>query len=77
MLLQLLAPSASGTWWLIGRVDSFQPEGRGFDSRSSRHVGTLGKSLTSWPWRFSLKLWHSIRAVWERFWVEVDLREAL
>src|SRR6218665_3963408 len=31
------------TWyyWL-----SFQPEGRGFDSRSSRHVGTLGKSFT-------------------------------
>ena len=23
-----------------------QPKGRGFDSRSSRHVGTLGKSFT-------------------------------
>ena len=34
-----------GTWWRIGRVDDFQPEGRGFDSRSSRHVGTLGKSF--------------------------------
>ena len=29
--------------WL---VDSFQPDGRGFDSRSNRHVGTLGKSFT-------------------------------
>jgi len=27
-------------------VDDFQPEGRGFDSCSSRHVGTLGKSFT-------------------------------
>src|SRR6218665_533123 len=33
-------------WWRLGCVDSFQPEGRGFDSRSSRHVGTLGKSFT-------------------------------
>ena len=24
----------------------FQPEGREFDSRSNRHVGTLGKSFT-------------------------------
>ena len=34
------------TWWCIGWVDYFQLEGRGFDSRSSRHVGTLGKSFT-------------------------------
>ena len=53
-----------GTWWRIGWVDSFQPEGRGFDSRSRRHVGTLGKSLThSCLWRFGVKLRHSIRAV--------------
>ena len=26
--------------------NSFQPEGRGFDSRYSHHVGTLGKSFT-------------------------------
>ena|SRR6218665_685915 len=25
-------------WWCIGRVDAFRPEGRGFDSRSSRQV---------------------------------------
>ena len=27
-----------GTWLLIGRVDSCRPEGRGFESRSSRHI---------------------------------------
>ena len=32
------------TWWRIGWVDAFQPEGCGFESRSSRHVGTLGNS---------------------------------
>src|SRR6218665_2180263 len=38
--------------------------GCGFESRSSRHVETLGKSLTrSCLWRFSVKLRHSIRAV--------------
>src|SRR6218665_1598914 len=44
---------------------SFQPEGRGFDSRFSRQVGgTLGKSLThSCLWLFGVKLRHSIRAV--------------
>ena len=35
-----------GTWWRIGWGDYSQPEGRGFDSRPSRHVGTLGKSFT-------------------------------
>ena len=53
-----------GTWWHIGWVHSFQLEGRGFDSRSSRHVWTLGMSLThSCLWRFGVKLRHSIRAV--------------
>ena len=28
------------------RVDAFRPEGCGFESRSSRHVETLGKSFT-------------------------------
>ena len=37
---------ARGTWWRLGWDGDFQPEGRGFDSRSSRHVGTLGKSFT-------------------------------
>ena len=35
-----------GAWWHIGRVDAFRPKGPGFESRSSRHVGTLGKSFT-------------------------------
>jgi len=42
-----------GTWWRIVWVNSFQPEGHGFDSRSSRHVGTLGKFLShNCLWRF-------------------------
>ena len=53
-----------GTWWRIGNVDTCRPEGRGFESRSSRHVGTLGKSLTrSCLWCFGVKHRHSIRAV--------------
>src|SRR6218665_3003767 len=28
------------------RVDTCRPQGCGFESRSSRHVGTLGKSFT-------------------------------
>ena len=34
-----------GTWWRICWVDDFQPEGRGFDSSSNRHVGTLGNTM--------------------------------
>src|SRR6218665_1823858 len=52
-----------GAWWLIGRFVAFRPKGRGFESRSSRHTGTLGKSFTrSCLWRFGVKLRHSIRA---------------
>src|SRR6218665_1048520 len=41
----------------------FQYEGRGSESRSSRHGGTLGKSLTrSCLCRFGVKFRHSIRA---------------
>ena len=50
--------------WHIGRVDAFHPKGHGFDARSSRHVGTSGKSLThNCLWRFGVKLQHGIRAV--------------
>src|SRR6218665_2513417 len=35
-----------GAWWLIGRFDTFRSEGRGFESRSGHHVGTLGKFFT-------------------------------
>ena len=53
-----------GALWLIGRFYAFRPKGHGFESRSSRHVGTLGKSFTrSFLWRFGVKLRHSIRAV--------------
>ena len=53
-----------GVWWLVGRVYAYRPKGRGFDSRCSRHVGSLGKSFAlSCLWRFGVKLRHSIRAV--------------
>ena len=53
-----------GRAWRIGRVDAFSQKGHGFDSRSSRHVGTLGKSfIHSCLWRFGMKFRHSIRAV--------------
>jgi len=35
-----------GMWWRLGWDDDFQPEGCGSDSRSTRHVGTLGKFFT-------------------------------
>ena len=42
-----LAVSKSLMWDVCGvLVESFRPKGHGFDSRSSRHVGNLGKSLT-------------------------------
>jgi len=45
-------------------VDVFRPKGHGFDSRSSRHIGTLGKFFThSCLWRFGVKFRHCIRAV--------------
>ena len=53
-----------GAWWVIDRFIAFHPNGRGFESRSSRYIGTLGKSFTrSCLWRFGVKLRHSIRAV--------------
>src|SRR6218665_3689596 len=61
-----------GAWWLIGRFGAFRSKGRWFDSRSSCHVGTLGKSFTRstvacgaspLPKRFGVKFRHSIRAV--------------
>jgi len=41
-----------GAWWRIDRDNASWPEGHGFESRSIRHVGTLGKSFTrSCLWR--------------------------
>ena len=49
-------------WWLIGRFDAYRPKGRGFESLSSRHVESLGKSFTRNCLRsFGMKLRHSIR----------------
>ena len=67
-----------GTWWRIGRVEAFWPEGHGFESRSRHHVGTLGKSLThSCLWRFGVKLRHSIRAMSRALLSSSELEEAL
>ena len=43
-----ISPSyiSAGAWWFTGRVGAYRSKGRGFDSRSSCHVGTLGKSFT-------------------------------
>jgi len=57
-------PKHCGVWRRFGRVDAFRPKGNGFNSCSSPHVGTLGKSFThSCLWHFGVKFWHSIRAV--------------
>ena len=53
-----------GAWWLIRIVDAYRPNGRGFDSRSSCYLWTLGKLFArSCLWRFGVKLRHSICAV--------------
>jgi len=53
-----------GAWWLIGSFVAFRPKGREFESCSSRHVVTLGKSVTrSCLCLFDVKLQHSIHAV--------------
>ena len=50
--------------WLLGKFVAFSPKGRVFESRSGRHVRTLGKSFTrSCLWRVGVKLRHGIRAV--------------
>ena len=67
-----------GHGWHIGGVDTFRPKGHGFDSCSSRHVGTLGKSFThSCLWRFGVKFQHSIRAVSGAPLISSGLEEAL
>ena len=37
-----------GARWLSGKFGAFRPEGRRFESYSSCHVGTLGKSCITW-----------------------------
>src|SRR6218665_1693707 len=36
---------ASGAWWLSFKFGALCPGGRRFESHSSRHIGTLGKSF--------------------------------
>ena len=62
-----------GALRLIGRFDAFRLKGHGFDSRSCRHVGTLGKSFThsylcASAWNsgtVSLLCWERLRVVVE------------
>ena len=64
MSLDSMNVDSVGHVWRIGKVDAFRPKGHGFDSRSSRHVGTLGKSfIHSCLWHFGMKFRHSICAV--------------
>ena len=46
LLKSLRLRPTCGAWWSIGRIEAFRPIGRRFESRSSRHVGTLGMSFT-------------------------------
>ena len=59
ILMALLMMSLSGSndkdvmycycgawWWLSGKFGALRPEGCRFESNSSHHVGTLGKSFT-------------------------------
>src|SRR6218665_3488480 len=64
IVVVLVRKGSYGTWWRLGSVDIFQPEGRGFDSRSSRPCKDLGQVLyLQLPVRFGVKLRDSIRAV--------------
>ena len=48
-------------WWLIGSFVAIRPKGRGFESHSSRPVGTLGRSFTrNSSYSFSLCLEYSL-----------------
>src|SRR6218665_1410906 len=68
LIHRCLTRSPEQRWEQVGRDGALvksQPEGRGFDSRSSRQVGTSGKSFTDscLPMRFGVKLRYCIRAV--------------
>src|SRR6218665_2058881 len=73
MLLLLLR--LVGRVWSIGRVDAFHPKVQEFDSRFSRHVGTLGKSFThSCLWCFGETSGTVYVLCQERLRVVVDLK---
>src|SRR6218665_3014251 len=52
-----------GAWWRIGRVDVFRPVGRGFESRSSRHLRDLHLQL---PVARACKLRYSVNNCCDR-----------
>ena len=65
-----------GAWWLICKFGALRPEGRSFESHSSRHVGTLGKSFTccsllrfsvSTPTQYQCCSWERYRNIWNEF----------
>jgi len=67
---------ALAEWWLIGRFVALRPKGRGLDSCSSLHVGTLGKSFTrSCLWRLALNSDTLSVLCRERLWAVVDLKK--
>src|SRR6218665_1017969 len=47
MSLMIMTFGCCGTWWRIGRVEAFRPEGRGFESRSRPQRRDLGQVLHS------------------------------
>ena len=62
--IQYMGPSIVGRVRHIDRFDTFRLKGHELDYRSSRHVGTSGKSFThSCLWSFDMKFRHSIRDV--------------
>ena len=65
-----------GAWGLIGSVDAYRPKGRGFDSHSNHHVGTLGKAFArSYLWRFGGVNSDTVSVLcWEHLWVVMDLK---
>ena len=67
------------TWWLIGRFGAFRPKGRGFESRSCRHIETwASSSLTIACSASACKLRDSVKCVGrERFWKALAVRSAI
>ena len=65
-----------GEWWLNGKFDVLRLEDRRFESHSSCHVGTLGKSFThNWLLHFG-ELTPTLNQCCsrKRLWVVVDLK---
>jgi len=75
---RLMLTKTTALWGVVGRFDAIRPKGCGFESWSSRHVGTLIKPFTRrCLWHFSVKLQYSIRAVSRVSLSSIGLEEAL